>query len=123
MRTVEAEFVRNIARSRNLLEQALPKPALRPSIVAIVDRGRWAVLKRHVAPAASRLENVQDATDDATIIDARFTRLAARQMWINCSPRFVGEPKQARHHNLPIGRTQSEGRITKQSNRLYEFST
>ena len=61
--------MRNIARSRNLLEQALPKPALRPSIVAIVDRGRWAVFKRHVAPAASRLENVQDATDDATIID------------------------------------------------------
>ena len=39
MRTVEAEFSRNIARSCNLLEQALPKPALRPSVVAIVDRG------------------------------------------------------------------------------------
>ena len=39
MRTVEAEFARNIARSCNLLEQALPKPALRPSVVAIVDSG------------------------------------------------------------------------------------
>ena len=90
MRTVEAEFVRNIARSCNLLEQTLPKPTLRPSVVTIVDRGRRAVFRRHVAPAASGLENVQDATDDTTIIDARLTRLAARQMWINRGPRFVG---------------------------------
>ena len=33
MRTVEAEFVRTIATSRNLLEQTLPKQALRPSVV------------------------------------------------------------------------------------------
>ena len=81
--------MRNIARSCNLLEQTLPKPALRPSVVTIVDRGRRAVFRRHVAPAASGLENVQDATDDTTIIDARFTGLAARQMWINRGPRFV----------------------------------
>src|SRR3984893_1425338 len=69
MRTVEAEFARNIARSCNLLEQALPKPALRPSVVAIVDRGRRTIFGRHVAPTASGLENVQNSTDDATIID------------------------------------------------------
>ena len=80
MRTVEAEFSRNIARSCNLLEQALPKPALRPSVVAIVDRGGRTIFGRHVAPTASGLENVQNSTDDATIIDARLTRLAARQM-------------------------------------------
>jgi hypothetical protein len=90
MRTVEAEFVRNIARSGNLLEQALPKPALRPSVVAIVDRGRWAVFRRHVAPTTSHLENVQDATDNTTIINARLTWLAAWQMSINRGPRFVG---------------------------------
>jgi len=45
-RTVEAEFARNIARSCNLLEQALPKPALRPSVVAIVDRGRRTIFGR-----------------------------------------------------------------------------
>ena len=90
MRTVEAKIVRNIARSCNLLEQTLPKPALRPSVVTIVDRGRRAVFRRHVAPTASGLENVQNATDHATIIDARLTRLATRQMWINRGPRFVG---------------------------------
>ena len=31
MRTVEAEFARNIARSCNMLEQVLPKPALSPN--------------------------------------------------------------------------------------------
>jgi hypothetical protein len=93
MRTVEAEFASNIAGSCNLLEQALPKPALRPSVVAIVDRGRRAVFGRHVAPTASCLENVQDATDDTTIIDARLTRLAARQMWINRGP--AGPPSLA----------------------------
>ena len=55
MRTVEAEFARNIARSCNLLEQALPKPALRPSVVAIVDRGGRTIFGRHVAPTASGL--------------------------------------------------------------------
>jgi hypothetical protein len=95
MRTVEAEFARNIARSCNLLEQALPKPALRPSVVAIVDRGGRTIFGRHVAPTASGLENVQNSTDDATIIDARLTRLAARQtaarqMSINRGPCFVG---------------------------------
>ena len=90
MRTVEAEFARNIARSCNLLEQALPKPALRPSVVAIVDRGGRTIFGRYVAPAASGLENVQNSTDDATIIDARLTRLAARQMSINRGPCLVG---------------------------------
>jgi hypothetical protein len=34
---------------------------------------------------------VQDATDDTTIIDARLTRLAARQMWILVvEKRFAG---------------------------------
>jgi hypothetical protein len=90
MRTVEAEFVRNIARSCNLLEQTLPKPAPRPSVVAIVDRGGRTIFGRHIAPTTSRLENVQDAADDTTIIDARLTRLTPRQMWINRGPRFVG---------------------------------
>src|SRR5271155_2119612 len=88
--TVEAEFARNIARGCNLLEQALPKSALRPSVVAIVDRGGRTIFGRHVAPTASGLENVQNSTDDATIIDARLTRLAARQMSINRGPCFVG---------------------------------
>jgi len=80
MRTVEAEFARNIARSCNLLEQALPKPAPRPSVVAIVDRG-W---PHHIRAAhranGIRLENVQDAADDTKIIDARLTRLTPRQI-------------------------------------------
>jgi hypothetical protein len=56
--------VRTIATSRNLLEQTLPKPALRPSVVTIVDRGGRTIFGRNVAPTASGLENVQDATDD-----------------------------------------------------------
>ena len=59
MRTVEAELARNIARSCNLLEQALPKPALRPSVVAIVDRGGRTIFGRNVAPTASGLENIR----------------------------------------------------------------
>ena len=50
MRTVETEFVRNIARSCNLLEQALPKPAPRPSAVAIVDRGCRTIFPSSPAP-------------------------------------------------------------------------
>jgi hypothetical protein len=36
MRTVEAEFVRTIATSRNLLEQTLPKQAAALALVAAV---------------------------------------------------------------------------------------
>jgi hypothetical protein len=46
--------------------------------------------RKHVAPTASGLEKVQNSTDDATIVDARLTRLAARQMSINRGPCFVG---------------------------------
>jgi hypothetical protein len=45
---------------------------------------------RRIAPTASCVENMQDITYDTTITDARLTRLAARQMWINRGPRFVG---------------------------------
>ena len=54
-----------------------------------VKAGRT-IFGRHVAPTTSGLENVQNSTDDATIIDARLTRLAVRQMWINRGPCFVG---------------------------------
>ena len=83
---------RRDSRGRNLLEQALPKPAPRPSVVAIVDRGRRTVFGRHVTPTVFRLENVQDAADDTAIIDARLTGLAARQMRIQTKQQIVWVP-------------------------------
>ncbi len=108
LRTVEAEFVRNIARSGNLLEQALPKPALRPSIVAIVDRGRRTVFGRHVAPTASVLR-----TCKMPLMTRRSSTRGlpgSARKYDDRGPRFIGQPKKVRHHNLPIRRTQSEGK-------------
>jgi hypothetical protein len=44
---------------------------------------------------------MEDAADHAPIIDARFARLAARQMRFDHSPSFIRQPEQIRHLRPP----------------------
>ena len=69
-----------IERIGNLLEQALPQPTSRPSVVAILDCGGWTTLGQHIPPAAADLVYVQDAADHAPIADAWLARAAMRQV-------------------------------------------
>jgi hypothetical protein len=56
--------------TQDLLEQALPPAVARPRVIAMADRGRGARLGWRIAPAACRLEHVQDPSDHPPIVDA-----------------------------------------------------
>lgn len=71
---------------RQSREQVLPVTALRPAVIAIVDRRRRPVFRRTVPPPAARLENVKDATDDPPIILAPLTRRVVRKMRLDRRP-------------------------------------
>lgn len=90
---VEYQFVWNGTCSRDLGEQPLPNPVLRPPIVAIVDRRVRAVGRGRVLPAAADLQDVQDAADYPPVIDRKFARLAVRQVRLHPRPGLIREPE------------------------------
>ena len=61
-------------------EQILPVTFLRPAVIAVKDRRRWAVLWWTVSPPATRLEHMDNAADDPPIILAATARRTVRQM-------------------------------------------
>ena len=74
---------------RQSREQVLPMAALRPAVLAIVNRRRRAVSRRAVAPPAARLENVNDAADDPPVIHAPLVRRVVRKMRLDRRPLLV----------------------------------
>src|SRR5580658_7110301 len=102
---VDGKFVGNGADGRHLLEDALPDTTLRPAIVTVVDRCRRPIDGRNVAPSTARLQDMQDARDHRAVVDARLTRLAARQVWAERLPGLIRQPEQALRHDdrlLPL---------------------
>jgi hypothetical protein len=61
------------------LEEALPQPAAGPAVEAVVDRGRQAVDRRPVLPAAAGAQDVHDAAEDTAIVHPSGARSALRQ--------------------------------------------
>lgn len=77
-----------------IFEQTLPDAPLRPAIVAVRDRCRRTIDYGHITPAASRLQQVQDARDHRAIVDPRFTRLTARKRRLDRRPCLIRQPEQ-----------------------------
>src|SRR5262245_40917920 len=77
MTGIDAELFRHRSCRRHLLEDPLPDAALRPPVVAVIDRCMRSILRGAIAPAASGLKDMQDATDHPAIVYARLARLAA----------------------------------------------
>lgn len=82
------------------LEDGAPSVFLGPAIEAIVDRRVRAVLMRTIAPARSRLQHMDDAADDASIVVPLRTRQTVRKMRLDPRPLPVVQPKQTRSHSL-----------------------
>jgi hypothetical protein len=82
-------------------EQIVPDLTPRPTVPAIVDGRVRAKHRRAIAPAAARLQDMNDATDHATIIDPTSARLILRQQWLDCCPLSITQPKLARHDPSP----------------------
>ena len=82
-------------------EQIAPDLTPRPAVPAIVDGRVRAERCRTIAPAAARLQDMNDATDHATIIDPTSARLILRQQWLDRCPLPITQPKLARHDPSP----------------------
>src|SRR4249919_2979131 len=100
MTGIDAKLVRHRSYRRHLLEDPLPDAALRPPVVAVIDRCVRSVLRGTIAPAASGLKDMQDATDHATVVYARLARLAAWKMGLNRCPGVVRQPEPMCHSGL-----------------------
>ena len=86
MTGIDAKFFRHWSCRRHLLEDLLPDAAaLRRTVVAVIDRRVRAILCGAIAPAASGLQDMQDATDHPMIVYTRLARFAARKMGLNAA--------------------------------------
>lgn len=88
------------ARCRQGIEQAHPEAPAKPTVEAIVDRRRRAIIRRAIAPSASRLQDMDDPGDHAPVINTPRTRLVPGQMRLYRRPLGVRKPKQVGHSCL-----------------------
>src|SRR3990170_1679732 len=89
MTGIDAKLFRHWSCRRHLLEGPLPDTALRPPVVAVVDRCVRSILRGAIAPAASGLKDVQDSTDHPTVVYSRLARFAVRKMGLDRCPGVV----------------------------------
>src|SRR6476660_226613 len=100
MTGINAKLFRHWSCRSHLLEDPLPNTALRPPVVAIIDRCVRSILRGAIAPAASGLKDVQDATDHPTVIYSRLARFALRKMGLDRCPGVIRQQEQMRHSGL-----------------------
>ncbi len=74
-------------------EQVLPDPTPRPAHKAVIDRCRWTIFGRAIAPPAATFQHMHDAADDASIVGTLDTTNIRRQMWLDPLPLLVAQPK------------------------------
>ena len=84
------------------LDQTRPETAAGPAVETVVDRCRGTVFGRAIAPAASGLENVDDARDDTPVVDTAGAGLVFGKMRLHRRPLRVAQPKKFAHHHLQV---------------------
>jgi hypothetical protein len=91
------------------LEDRLPASALGPSIEPIVDRRVGTVFARAIAPTATRLQHVDDAADDPSVVVAFRPGQSAGKIRLEPGPLTIVQPEQARSHaQIPSSRIISD---------------
>jgi hypothetical protein len=81
-------------------EQVFPDATPRPAYEAVIDRRRWTISFRAIAPAAAAPEHVHDPADHAPVIGAFDTTHILRQMRLNPCPLLVAQPEQISAHRF-----------------------
>jgi hypothetical protein len=64
-------------------KQIFSDPALGPASEPVIDRGWQTIFGRAIAPAATALQHMHDAANDAPIIRSLNTSYICRQMRLN----------------------------------------
>lgn len=101
---VDAQIIRQARLRRQDGEDTRPQAAPAPPVETIVDRGRRAIVRRTILPAAPHPQDMNDPADHPTIIHPSRTWLVRRQKRLNGSPSIVRKPKPCRHHVSPAKR-------------------
>lgn len=78
METIEHQFVGDRSGRSHLREYALPHATSSPASISVVDRLCGAVFRRHVAPSPTGFQDVQDAADDAPVMEGEAWTRARR---------------------------------------------
>ena len=91
------------------IEDIRPDALSAPAVEAIIDRRVRAVVWRTISPPRTTSQHMQDATDDAPIIDPVRAAPATRHQRLNPFPFRIGKPIQlSRHQSLhQIGNLES----------------
>src|SRR5215475_7622882 len=99
MRGVDHLRVRGSSARCKRAEQIFPDSAPCPANKAVIDRSWRAIFGRAIAPAATTLQHMHDAADDAPIICPFDTSHIGRQMMLDPLPLLVVQPKQVAAHD------------------------
>src|SRR3546814_17068090 len=73
--------------------QLRPEPPPRPAVEAVVDRRRWSIVCRTVAPPAAGFQYMKDARNHPPVIEPSLTRLVPGKVRHERQPSFVRQPK------------------------------
>lgn len=84
-------------------EQSLPHSAFRPANKPIVDRLRWAIFRRTIAPPAAALDDKHDAADYPPVVHTRLATDVHRQKRLYRAPLFIAQPEKVGSHRKPNG--------------------
>jgi len=91
------------------MEDVGPDALRGPTHKAIVEGLSWAVDGRRVGPAAAGFQDVNDATDDAPVIDPRLTARVGRKKRFKACKLRLGKPEiVAIHDGSPFGDLESQ---------------
>ena len=74
-------------------EQIFPDAPLCPTGEPIINRRRRALFGRAIAPSAAALEHMNDAADDAAVINPFNPADIRRQVRLHPCPLLIAEPK------------------------------
>ena len=94
---------------RKRAKETDPDAFLRPSHEAIVERLLGAVFGRRIDPASARFEHMNDAADDAPVVNARLAARVRRQVGLDPGKLRVRQPEEiAIHVGFPFGSRESQ---------------
>ena len=72
-----------------LPESFFPDAAPGPADKSVIDRGRWSILRRAIAPATTAFQYLHNAADDAAIIGSFDTAHVRRQVRFDPLPLLI----------------------------------
>ena len=86
---------------RQFLEYPLPMILARPTVEAVVNCRRRAVLGGTVLPSAPTFQHVDDPADDPTVVNPSRSRTVLRKVRLNHRPGILIQPENFPHPFAP----------------------